>query len=136
MISTHWREQHLSTERDLRRLDVLARQAADLMDRGKSEAALRESNEELLRLASIVESSNDAIITMNLDGIISSWNKSAEQVFGYTAEEVTGKLITIYIPLERHDEEPSILARLGAGNALTITKPFVSAKMGAWSIFR
>jgi PAS domain S-box-containing protein len=118
MISTHWREQHRPTERDLRRLDVLARQAADLMERGKSEAALRESNEELLRLASIVESSNDAIITMNLDGIISSWNKSAEQLFGYTAEEVTGKHITIYIPLERHDEEPSILARLRRGERI------------------
>jgi PAS domain S-box-containing protein len=115
MISTHWREQHQPTESDLRRLDVLARQAADLIERGKAEAALRESNEQLLRLASIVESSNDAIITMNLDGIISSWNKSAEQLFDYTAEEVIDKHITIYIPPERHDEEPSILARLRRG---------------------
>jgi PAS domain-containing protein len=63
MISTHWRKAHEPRERDLRRLDVLARQAADLIERGKAEAALRESNEQLLRLASIVESSNDAIIT-------------------------------------------------------------------------
>jgi PAS domain S-box-containing protein len=118
MISTHWREPHQPTERALRRLDVLARQAADLIERGKSEADLRESNEELLRLASIVESSNDAIITMNLDGFISSWNKSAEQLFGYTAEEVVGKHITIYIPLERHDEERTILARIKNGERI------------------
>jgi PAS domain S-box-containing protein len=118
MISTHWRDPHQPTVRALRRLDVLARQAADLIERGEAEAALRESNAQLLRFASIVESSNDAIITMNLDGIISSWNKSAERLFGYTAEEVFGKHITIYIPSERHDEEPTILARLGCGERI------------------
>ncbi|MGC2076260.1 MAG: PAS domain S-box protein [Xanthobacteraceae bacterium] len=118
MISTHWRKAHEPRERDLRRLDVLARQAADLIERGKAEAALRESNEQLLRLASIVESSNDAIITMNLDGVISSWNQSAERLFGYTTEEVVGKPITIYIPPERHNEEPTILARLRRGERI------------------
>jgi PAS domain S-box-containing protein len=118
MISTHWRDPHQPTGRALRRLDVLARQAADLIERGEAEAALRESNEQLLRFASIVESSNDAIITMNLDGIISSWNKSAERLFGYTAEEVIGKPVTIYIPPERHDEEPTILARLSRGERI------------------
>jgi PAS domain S-box-containing protein len=97
---------------------VLARQAADLIERSKAEAALRESNEQLLRLASIVESSNDSIITENLDGIITSWNKSAEQLFGYAAEEVIGKPITIYIPPERHGEEPTILARIGNGERI------------------
>ena len=66
-------------------------------------------------LRSIVENCDDAIITKNLDGIISSWNKSAERLFGYTAEEVIGKSITILIPPERHDEEPRILARLRCG---------------------
>src|SRR5215472_6206270 len=109
MISTHWREPHQPTECALRRLDVLARQATDLIERSRTEAALRESNEQLLRLASIVESSGDSIITENLDGIITTWNKSAERVFGYTAEEVIGKSVTILIPLERRDEEPTIL---------------------------
>src|SRR5262249_10545291 len=118
MISTHWREPHQPTERALRRLDVLARQAADLIDRGKTEAALRESNEQLLRLASIVESSNDAIVTKDLNGIISSWNKSAEQLFGYTAEEVIGKSVTILFPPEHYDEEPTILARLRRGERI------------------
>jgi PAS domain S-box-containing protein len=66
-------------------------------------------------LWSIVENSDDAIITKNLDGIISSWNKSAERIFGYTAEEIIGKPITILIPPERSDEEPAILARIRRG---------------------
>jgi PAS domain S-box-containing protein len=66
-------------------------------------------------LWSIVENSDDAIITKNLDGIISSWNKSAERLFGYTAEEAIGKPITMLIPPERYNEEPAILARIGHG---------------------
>jgi len=118
MISTHWREPHQPTERALWRLDVLARQAADLIERGKAEAALRESNDALLWFASIVECSDDAIISKTLDGIITSWNEAAERVFGYTAEEVVGKSVTILIPPERHDEEPAILARLRRGERI------------------
>jgi PAS domain S-box-containing protein len=72
--------------------------------------------EQILR--SLVENSDDAIITKNLDGIISSWNKSAERIFGYAAHEVIGKPVTILIPLERHDEEPGILARLRRGERI------------------
>jgi PAS domain S-box-containing protein len=64
---------------------------------------------------SIIENSDDAIITKNLDGIISSWNKSAERIFGYTAEEAIGKSVTILNPPERSDEEPAILARIRRG---------------------
>jgi len=118
MISTHWREPHRPAERDLRRLDVLARQAADVVEHRKSEAALRESNDQLQWLASVVENSEDAIITKNLEGIISSWNKAAERVFGYTAEEVVGKSITILIPAERHDEGSAILERIRRGEQI------------------
>jgi PAS domain S-box-containing protein len=79
-------------------------------------ASLADSPEQILW--SIVENSDDAIITKNLDGIISSWNKSAEQIFGYTAEEVIGKPVTILIPPERHDEEPAILARIRRGERI------------------
>src|SRR5580692_10320785 len=72
--------------------------------------------EQILR--SVVENSDDAIITKSLDGVISSWNKSAERIFGYAAEEVIGKPVTILIPLERHDEEPEILARLRRGERI------------------
>jgi PAS domain S-box-containing protein len=66
-------------------------------------------------LASIVESSDDAIISKDLQGIISSWNKGAERIFGYTAEEVIGRPITILITPDREDEEPTILKRICAG---------------------
>jgi PAS domain S-box-containing protein len=79
---------------------------------------LRENAERLLWLVSIVESSDDAIITKNLDGIITSWNRSAERLFGYTAEEVIGKSVTILIPPERHNEEPTILDRVRRGERI------------------
>jgi len=63
-------------------------------------------------LAAIVASSDDAIISKNLDGIIMSWNKSAERIFGYAPEEAIGQHITLIIPEERHAEESNILARL------------------------
>ena len=66
-------------------------------------------------LASIVEFGDDAIISKNLDGIITSWNRGAERIYGYLAEEVIGKPITILIPSERHHEEDVILERTRRG---------------------
>lgn len=66
-------------------------------------------------LAAIVESSDDAIISKDLNGIIMSWNRGAEQIFGYLGEEVIGKPVTILIPSDRQDEEPTILERLRRG---------------------
>jgi PAS domain S-box-containing protein len=75
----------------------------------------RTLEEEARWLAAIVESSDDAIIGKNLDGIITSWNKGAERIFGYLAEEVIGKSVMILIPPDRHNEEPAILQRLRRG---------------------
>jgi len=66
-------------------------------------------------LSAIVESSEDAILSKNLDGIIQSWNKGAERIFGYTAEEAVGQPVLLLIPEDRHDEEPEILARIRRG---------------------
>ncbi|MFK3852456.1 sensor histidine kinase [Agrobacterium pusense] len=66
-------------------------------------------------LAAIVESSDDAIVSKTLDGIITTWNLSAERLFGYTAAEAVGRPITILIPEDRPDEEPAIIARIKAG---------------------
>src|SRR3984893_472299 len=69
-------------------------------------------------LASIVDSSDDAIVSKTLEGIITSWNGGAERLFGYTAKEAIGQPITMIIPLERRDEETRILARLRQGQPI------------------
>jgi PAS domain S-box-containing protein len=66
-------------------------------------------------LAAIVDSSDDAIVSKTLDGIITSWNKSAERIFGYLPEEAIGKHITLIIPRDRGDEEARIIERLRRG---------------------
>jgi len=80
----------------------------DLSDRLQFEQATH-------RLVAVVESSDDAIIAKDLEGNITAWNAGAGRLFGYTAEEVTGKPITIIIPADRQAEEPAILARIRAG---------------------
>ncbi|MBI1407212.1 MAG: PAS domain S-box protein [Caulobacter sp.] len=68
--------------------------------------------------AAIVESSDDAIISKTLDGVITSWNQGAQRLFGYAAEEVVGKSITLLIPEDRQNEEPAIIARLRQGERI------------------
>jgi PAS domain S-box-containing protein len=63
----------------------------------------------------IIESSDDAILSKDLNGIIMTWNRGAQLLFGYTAEEAVGKSVTILIPTDRHDEEPMILDRIRQG---------------------
>lgn len=75
----------------------------------------RTADETARRLAAIVEFSDDAIVSKDLDGNIITWNPGAERLFGYTAEEVIGKPVTILIPPDRYDEEPGILERMRRG---------------------
>jgi PAS domain S-box-containing protein len=90
----------------------------DITERRQIEAALRESEQRLRWLASIIESSDDAIVSKSLDGIITSWNSGAERVFGYPAEEAIGQPITIIIPQDRQDEEREILTRIRRGERI------------------
>jgi PAS domain S-box-containing protein len=90
----------------------------DITGRKQLEAALDESEQRLRWLAAIVESSDDAIVSKNLDGIITSWNGGAERIFGYTAEEAIGQPITIVIPRDRLDEERTILTRIRRGERI------------------
>jgi PAS domain S-box-containing protein len=78
----------------------------------------RRAEELHYRLASIVESSEDAIIGKTLDGIITNWNEGAERLYGYSAAEVINRSISILIPPERPDELPSILDRLKRGERI------------------
>jgi PAS domain S-box-containing protein len=81
---------------------------AEIAERNRQEASLA-------RLAAIVESSEDAIISKTLDGIVTSWNRGAERIFGYTAEEIIGKPVTVLIPPNRLNDEPVIIERLKRG---------------------
>jgi PAS domain S-box-containing protein len=67
------------------------------------------------RVAAIVESSDDAILSKDVNGIIATWNRGAQRIFGYMAKEVIGKPVTILMPPEVQDEEPAILARIRRG---------------------
>jgi PAS domain S-box-containing protein len=90
----------------------------DITEKKQIEAALRESEQQLRWLASIVESSDEAIVSKSLDGIITSWNRGAERVFGYTAGEAIGRPITIVIPEDRQSEEREILTRIRRGERI------------------
>jgi PAS domain S-box-containing protein len=70
------------------------------------------------RLAAIIETSDDAIISKTLDGVITTWNSGAERIFGYTAQETIGHSVTMLIPPDRIDEEPGILARIRRGERI------------------
>src|SRR4051812_11824290 len=93
----------------------------------KSETAFAQDGRELMQpqfpkaeagasfLAAIVDSSDDAIVSKDLNGVITSWNRGAERIFGYNSAEVIGRPVTILIPPDHIDEEPKILERIRRG---------------------
>jgi PAS domain S-box-containing protein len=90
----------------------------------------RRAEEAQARLAAIVESSQDAIVSKTLEGVIRTWNAGAEQIFGYTAEEAVGQPITLIIPPERLDEEDMILAQIARGEPIKHYETVRMAKDG------
>jgi PAS domain S-box-containing protein len=97
---------------------TVARQLGFSLARLKAEEARRDAERDARQLVSIVESSDDAIISKDLNGVIQTWNAGAERLFGYTAEEAVGHPVTMLIPADRRDEEPGILARLRRGERI------------------
>ncbi|RBP09868.1 PAS domain S-box-containing protein [Roseiarcus fermentans] len=91
------------------RRDELHRQHKKKRERGIRKA---------LHYAAIVESSDDAILSKDLDGVILSWNRGAERLFGFTAAEAVGRQVSLIIPEERQDEEPAILDKIRRGEPI------------------
>ena len=98
------------------------------MDKAPDDVTLR-------HLARVVESSDDAIVSKDLNGIITSWNLAAERMFGYTAGEAIGRSIRMIIPSDRQDEEDRVLARIRSGQPITHSRPCASGRTAAWSRF-
>jgi two-component system cell cycle sensor histidine kinase/response regulator CckA len=102
----------------------------DISDRKRIAEELRRANEELhrktaeqlgeyrTRLASIIDSSEDAILSKDLNGIITSWNRGAEHIYGYAPEEAIGKHISVLTPSDRTEEIPEILGKIGHGETV------------------
>ena len=86
------------------------------------------------RLAAIVASSDDAIVSKDLTGKILTWNRGAERILGYTADEVVGRSITIIIPTERLSEETEVLRRVCAGDGVEHFETVRRRKDGSSSI--
>lgn len=111
-------ERPISTLTLLRSIEVALRsrrrqyQVRDLIE------TIAKNNKALQQFASIIESSDDAIISKDLNGIITSWNRGAQRIFGYKAEEVIGKSIMILFPKDRQSEEPAILKRIIEGERI------------------
>jgi len=78
----------------------------------------KQADETRARLAAIIESSDDAIISKDLNGVITSWNQGAERLFGYTAEEAIGQPVTMLMPPDGFNEEPGILERIRRGKSI------------------
>ena len=92
--------------------------------------ARKQAEEASLRLAAIVASSEDAIVSKSLDGVVTSWNTAAERMFGYRAEEMIGQPILRLLPDDRHDEEQKILERLRRGESVDHFETVRRAKDG------
>jgi PAS domain S-box-containing protein len=119
---TYYAQPHEFAEAEIALSVAIARQLAFAIARVSAEEAgaadSRRADRATRWLASIVENSDDAIISKDLDGIVASWNRGAERIFGYSADEMIGKPITVIIPEDRRDEEADLLRRLRNGERI------------------
>lgn len=109
---------HAFSQADIELAVTIARQLGFGIQRVRSDEERRKAVEISGLLASIVESSGDAIISKDLDGTVTSWNPGAERVFGYSAEDMIGKPIAILVPPDRVNEDPGILEQIRRGERI------------------
>jgi PAS domain S-box-containing protein len=108
---TYYDARHVFSDAELALALTIARQLGFSLQRRKAEEAYQ-------RLAAIVDSSHDAIVSKDLNGLITTWNRGAQRLFGYAASEMIGRSITTLIPPDRRHEEVRILGRIGRGKGV------------------
>ncbi|HEX5284621.1 MAG TPA: PAS domain S-box protein, partial [Bryocella sp.] len=107
--------------------EQVARQLTEL---DRVQVQMNVDSKRLGELAAIVEGSDDAIISKDLNGVITSWNKAAQRILGYTADEIIGKSVLTLIPEHLHDDEPMILSKIRSGERIEHFDTVRRAKSG------
>lgn len=122
---------HAFSQADIDLAATIARQLGFSIQRLRFDEERQRAEQASRLLASIIETSDDGIISKDLNGIVTSWNQGAERIFGYTAHEMIGRPIATLIPEDRTNEEVDILGRIRRANASITMRPYVDAKMEA-----
>jgi PAS domain S-box-containing protein len=112
------RQPGFPTDEDSLLIGIALNQAAVTLQCRRTERAIQEVERARRRMAALVEGCEDAVISKDLEGLIESWNPGAERLYGYAAEEVLGKPITLLLPPEHPDEFPAIMARIARGERI------------------
>jgi PAS domain S-box-containing protein len=129
-FAMYFRLPRAATARDVQFANVLTNSAAIIISKHQEAEERAQIERARLRLAAIVESSNDAIVSKDLDGTVTSWNQQAEQLFGYSQEEMVGRSILTIVPPELHTDERVILDMIGRGQGIQHLETVRIAKSG------
>ncbi len=112
---TYYSAPHAFTDAEVELAVTIARQLGFSLERMRAEEARSRAERASQFMASIIETSSDAIVSKDLNSIVTSWNRGAERLFGYGPSEIIGKPITLLMPPDRRGEEPEILSRIKRG---------------------
>jgi PAS domain S-box-containing protein len=115
---TYYDVPHVFMDDEINLSMTIARQLGFSVERLRAEEARQRGEQASRLLASVIETSGDAIVTKDVNGIVTSWNNGAKRIFGYTAEEMIGRPIVTLIPPDRHNEESEILQRIRRGERI------------------
>lgn len=115
---TYYEASHVFRDAEINLSMTIARQLGFSIERLRAEGVRHREEQASRLLASIIETSDDAIVTKDVNGIVTSWNKGATRIFGYTADEMIGKPIIMLVPPDRHNEEHEILQRIRRGERI------------------
>ena len=115
---TYYEASHVFMDGEINLSMTIARQLGFSLERLWAEEARQRGEQTSRLLTSIIDTSDDAIVSKDVNGIVTSWNNGAKRIFGYTADEMIGRPIVTLIPPDRHNEEPEILERIRRGERI------------------